>query len=198
MRHLHSASIWMAAAALLVAACGGGKPAESPGGGTDDDCPPGTSKQGGDCVAPPDESGPGSGGGSTGGGGEASGGDGAGTGGGTAPAEPKTPYDKDNVEMVLKRAAVQVKGNCGAATDANGKAIGPWGQLTIHVDLGRNGHVHAVDVPEPYGDNPVGRCIKLAFKNLVFPPYAAPVDSVVPWDVELVEPASESGGKKKK
>lgn len=194
MKLVHTTSVWMAAAALVVVACGGGKPADSPQGG--DDCPPGTSKQGGDCVAPDNESGPGTGS-SGSSGGEASTG-GAGGGGGAAPAEPKTPYDKDNVEMVLKRAAVQVKGNCGAATDTEGKATGPWGTVSVQLTLGRNGHMRGVDVPEPYGDKPVGRCIKLAFQNLVFPPYAAPQDSVVPWDVELVEPASKGPDVKKK
>ncbi len=101
---------------------------------------------------------------------------------------PKTPYDKDAVEIVLRRAANQVKANCGAATDDNGKATGPFGQTKMSVTLGRNGHVRDVSIPSPYDGKPVGSCAVKAFENLIFPPYAAPADSVVEWDVELVKP----------
>jgi len=182
---------------LLSVACGGGndKPAENASNG---DCPAGMVKQGGDCVAPDGESGPGK--------------DNATSSSNTStnntsssntstastsntttatPSEPKTPYDKDAVEGVLRRAATQVKANCGSSTDENGKANGPWGQTKASVRLGRNGHVRGVEVPDPYNDKPVGTCVVHAFQNLIFPPYAAPADVVIEWDVELVKP----GGK---
>ena len=52
-------------------------------------------------------------------------------------------YDKEAVEVVLKRAARQVKANCGAATDEDGKATGPWG---IKVSI-----VEVKDVEIPQG-----------------------------------------------
>ena len=79
----------------------------------------------------------------------------------------------------------------GASTDENGKAAGPWGTTKASVRLGRNGHVRGVEVPAPYGDKPVGTCVVHAFQNLVFPPYAAPADVVVDWDVEIVKPAGK-------
>ena len=106
----------------------------------------------------------------------------------TTPTQEKTAYDKDAVELVLKRAAAMVKSSCGAATDENGKANGPWGTTKASVRLGRNGHVRGVDVPALYADKPVGTCIVHAFQNLIFPPYAAPADVTVDWDVELVKP----------
>ncbi len=183
--------------ALAAAACGGpDKPAN-----TASDCPPGTQKQGGDCVAPDEESGPGkgasmeahgkseeSGSGAGSSSAMASPGSGGGGGGSVAPAGPKTPYDKDAVEIVLRRAANQVKANCGAATDSDGKRNGPWGATKVSVTLGRNGHVRDVAIPSPYDDKPVGSCATKAFQNLIFPPYAAPTDSVVDWDVEIVKP----------
>ncbi len=171
---------------IVVAACySPDKPAENASSGGD--CPAGMVKQGGDCAAPEGESGPGKSGTNT-------------TSTATAtstststppPPEVKTAYDKDNVEMVLRRAATQVKANCGSASDENGKANGPWGQTKASVRLGRNGHVRGVEVPAPYGDKPVGTCVVHAFQNLVFPPYAAPADVTVDWDIEIVKP----GGK---
>lgn len=98
--------------------------------------------------------------------------------------------DKDATEVPLKRATRQVKDNCGAARDDNGKATGPWGKVTIKVMLGHNGHSKEVTIPEPYNDKPVGRCIEKAFTNLTFPPWSGP-DTQVDREVELVEPGKE-------
>ena len=183
---------------IFVLACGGGsdKPAENASnGGGSGDCPQGMVKQGGDCVAPEGESGPGKaadmtshGNGGSGSSTNTSTTTSTGTGTSTTPAQEKTAYDKDSVEIVLKRAAAMVKSSCGAATDESGKANGPWGTTKASVRLGRNGHVRGVDVPAPYGDKPVGTCIVHAFQNLIFPPYAAPADVTLDWDVELVKP----------
>jgi len=198
MIQMHGARIAVVAVALLggAAACGGGKPAEAP---TNDECPAGTTKKGGDCIMPDDESGPstastssGSSGSSSSSGSSTSGASTKPSGGGyqPPPAGEKTAYDKESVDLVLKKAAVQGKGNCGAATDENGKALGPWGKLTVAITLARNGRIKDVAVPPPYDGKPVGKCIGLAFRNLVYPPYAAPTDVVVNWDVELVAPGA--------
>ncbi len=186
---------------LMVAGCGGSdKPAESASNASSGDCPAGMVKEGGDCVAPEGQGGPGKAGdmsshGASDTSSASSGSSGTSTSSGGAssstiasPPQQKTAYDKDAVEIVFKRAAAQVKSNCGAATDENGKANGPWGQTKASVRLGRNGHVRGVDVPSPYGDKPVGTCVVHAFQNLIFPPYAAPADVTVDWDVELVKP----------
>ncbi len=179
-------------------ACGGSdKPANSASSG---DCPAGMVKQGGDCVAPEGETGPGKGADNTststgtGTGTSTSTGTGTGTSTNTSstatpPAAEKTPYDKDAVESVMRRAANQVKGNCGAATDDTGKANGPWGVTKAAVKLGRNGRVSSVTLPERYTDKPVGVCVVHAFQHLIFPPYAAPTDVIVEWDIEIVKPA---------
>ena len=179
---------------LMLVACGGAndKPAQNASG----DCPAGMVKEGGDCVAPEGQSGPGKSAESTSSSNTSASASNTGTsntssgssGGTPPPPQEKTAYDKDAVELVMKRAAGQVKNNCGAATDENGKANGPWGTTKASVRLGRNGHVRGVDVPAPYGDKPVGTCIVHAFQNLIFPPYAAPADVTVDWDVELVKP----------
>jgi hypothetical protein len=182
-------TIVVAAALALVGCGGGGKGADSPG-----TCPEGTVLKGSDCVPPGDE-GSSSSGSSTkhgdpdekpsGGGGASAGG-----GGGTedTSSSGKTPYDKDAVEMQLKRAARQVKANCGSATDDNGKATGPWGSLKASVTLGRNGHVRGVTIPSPYDGKPVGICALHAFEKIQFPPYASSSDVVVDWDIEIVQP----------
>lgn len=103
----------------------------------------------------------------------------------------KNSYDKENTEVVLSRAARQVKANCGATKDEDGKMIGPWGKVTIKVMLGRNGHTKAVTVPAPYDAKPVGKCISNAFSILAFPPWAG-ADTEVDWEVELVEPPKAS------
>jgi hypothetical protein len=171
----------------LVVGCGGGG-SDKPVKNANDECPEGMSKQGGDCVAPEGESGPGHA--STASTGTSTG---ASTSAGTttAPAGDKTPYDKEAVELVLRRAAGQVQGHCGAASDENGKANGPWGKTKASVVLGRNGHVRAVTVPELYADKPVGVCVQHAFQNLIYPPYAAPADVTVEWDIEIVRPAGK-------
>jgi hypothetical protein len=110
-----------------------------------------------------------------------------------APKRRTDQYDKEGAEIALKRAARQVKANCGAAKDDNGKAIGPWGKVTVQVQLGHNGHSKGTTVPSPYQGKPVGNCIENAFTNLQFPPWSGD-DTQVDWDVELVEPGKE--GKK--
>jgi predicted small lipoprotein YifL len=91
-------------------------------------------------------------------------------------------YDKENTDVMLVRAARQVKANCGASKDEDGKALGPWGKVSIKVMLGHNGHVKNVAVPAP--------CIVNAFSNLQFPPWAGS-DTEVDWEVELVAPAKD-------
>lgn len=113
---------------------------------------------------------------------------GAGDDSSTPPAAGGTPYDKDAVDVQLKRAARQIKGNCGSATDSDGKASGPWGSTKVTVTIGRNGHIKQVAVPAPYDGKPVGDCIVHAFQKGQFPPYAASSDATVEWGVELVRP----------
>jgi hypothetical protein len=106
----------------------------------------------------------------------------------SAPADSKTGYDKYAVEVQLKRAARQVKANCGSATDDDGKATGPWGSTKASVILGRNGHVKQVAVPSPYDGKPVGLCVVHAFEKIVFPPYGGSSDVSVDWDIEIAAP----------
>ncbi len=107
-----------------------------------------------------------------------------------APHKRSDQYDKENTDVVLKRAARQVKANCGLAKDENGKAVGPWGKITIQVQLGHNGHSKGTTVPAPYQGKPGGNCIEKAFTNLTFPPWAGG-DAQVDWEVELVEPPAD-------
>lgn len=113
-----------------------------------------------------------------------------------APKQRSDQYDKEGTEVVLKRAARQVKENCGAAKDDNGKAIGPWGKTTIQVQLGHNGHSKGTTVPSPFQGKPTGTCIEKAFTNLTFPPWAG-ADTQVDWEVEVLEPGKEKAGEKK-
>jgi hypothetical protein len=99
-----------------------------------------------------------------------------------------TPYDKDAVEVELKRAARQIKANCGAATDDEGKATGPWGTTKATVVLGRNGHVKQVSIPAPYEGRPVGVCAVDAFEKIWFPPYAGSTDASVDWEIVITPP----------
>ncbi len=96
-------------------------------------------------------------------------------------------YDKEHTDIVLKRAARQVKENCGSSKDEDGKAPGPWGKVSAAVVLGHNGHSKGVTVGPPYEGTPGGRCILQAFSNLTFPPWSGP-DTTVNWDLELVQP----------
>jgi hypothetical protein len=197
---------------LMLVACGGeGKQADSPG-----NCPEGTVLRGSDCVPPGaandtsekwDESSSSSSSSTSPSSGSSS--EGASTSHGGKPKKPastgssdgdstwsepppssggKTPYDKDAVEIELKRAARQVKANCGSATDEGGGATGPWGKTTANVTLGRNGHIKEVTVPAPYDGKPVGVCVVHAFQKIQFPPYAGSSDVALTWDIELVPP----------
>jgi len=167
---------------LLLAACGGG--AKSPG-----TCPAGTVLKGADCV--PSDSGDDDSSGSSspsGSSSSSSGKSGGGDDSSTPPSTGGTPYDKDAVEVALKRAARQIKAACGSATDSDGKATGPWGSTKVTVTIGRNGHIRQVSVPSPYEGKPVGDCIVHAFQKGMYPPYAASSDATVDWDVEVVQP----------
>jgi len=107
-----------------------------------------------------------------------------------APAKRTDQYDKEATEVVLKRAARQVRDNCGQAKDENGKAVGPWGTATIMVQLGHNGHSKGTTIPAPFEGKPTGNCIEKAFTNLTFPPWGG-ADAEVAWEVEIVEPGKE-------
>lgn len=96
-------------------------------------------------------------------------------------------YDKEATEVVLKRAARQVKENCGAAKDENGKAVGPWGNIVVQVALGANGRSKGTTVPTAFQGKPTGNCVEKAFTNLTFPPWAGS-DMLLDWEVELLEP----------
>jgi hypothetical protein len=175
---------------VSVTACGGGKGASSPG-----NCPDGTVLSGSDCVpattssshSSDDSSSSSSSSSSS----DTSSGGNSGASADPAPSAPtggKTPYDKDSVEIELKRASRQVKANCGSATDDNGTASGPWGKTSAAVTLGRNGHIKEVAVPAPYDGQPDGVCAVNAFKKIQFPPYSSATDVVVQWDIEFVKP----------
>jgi hypothetical protein len=178
--------------AIGLAACGGGKGAESPG-----TCPEGTVLKGSDCV--PAESA----GDTSGGGGDdspkkhhaksdeddAPKGDTSGSGGSTSGSSSSgTSYDKDAVEAQMRRAAKQIKSNCGSATDEEGKATGPWGSVKAGIVLGRNGHVKDVTIPDPFNGKPVGTCLARALQKIQFPPYAGSSDVSIDWDFDLVKP----------
>lgn len=97
-------------------------------------------------------------------------------------------YDKEAVDAQLKRAAKQVKENCGSASDEDGNKNGPWGATSATIVLGRNGHVSDVSVPAPYSGKPVGDCVVRSFKKIQFPPYAGATDVSVSWDVTISQP----------
>jgi hypothetical protein len=96
-------------------------------------------------------------------------------------------YDRKTLEVGLKRAARQVKANCGAATDDNGNASGPWGKTSVTVKLGHNGHSKGGTVPAPYSGKAVGRCVEQAFTNLIYAPFPGQ-DTDVDWPIEVVKP----------
>jgi len=173
-----------ALAALALVACGGGaKQADSPG-----TCPDGTVLKGADCVPVGDEGSSASTSGSSGGGVKNSDDAKPASGGGEPPAGAATPYDKDAVDVELKRAGRSIKASCGSATDDDGRATGPWGTTKANVVLGRNGHVKQVSVPAPYDGKPVGNCAVEAFRRILFPPYAGSSDVAVDWYIEIVHP----------
>ena len=89
--------------------------------------------------------------------------------------------------MVLKRAARQVKDNCGSATDENGKASGPWGKALVTVSLGHTGHSKGATISAPFDAKPTGRCALQAFANLTSPPWAGG-DTSVEWEVDIAQP----------
>jgi hypothetical protein len=96
-------------------------------------------------------------------------------------------YDRKTLEVGLKRAARQVKANCGASTDDNGVAGGPWGKTTVTVKLGHNGHSKGGTVPAPFDGKPTGKCAVQAFANLIYAPFPG-ADTDVDWPVEISKP----------
>jgi len=100
---------------------------------------------------------------------------------------PKVPYDKEAVEMSLNRATRQVKDNCGAVKDDQGKVNGPWGKTTVTVQLGHNGHSKGTTLKAPFDGTGVGRCVNNAFTNLIYPPFGGS-DTTIDWEVEISHP----------
>lgn len=123
-----------------------------------------------------------------------------GSSGGVKPNEPakqrSDQYDKEQTEIALKRAARQVKNNCGTMVDSNGKATGPWGKVTVQVFLGHNGHGNLASIPDPYKGKPTGNCVEQAFSKLIFPPWGGS-DTTIDWEVEIVQPEAEKTPPKK-
>lgn len=146
--------------------------------------------------SPKSSSSGGSGGSSGSSGGAASGS----SGGAPAPSSPPSKrhdeYDKEATEVVLRRAANQVKGNCGAARDDDGKQTGPWGKTKVSLTLGRNGRMKGVQLPSNYENKAAGRCIVNAFQGLIFPPWSGQ-DATIDWDIELVQPPPPEKPEKK-
>jgi hypothetical protein len=171
---MNRTTITMMLALISLLACGEKKPAKDPNLEATDE-----TQSGGDTTTPTEQ--PAS--------------SGASSSGGTSsivnekPTRSQNSYDKDNTDPMLVRAARQVKANCGASKDEDGKAPGPWGKITIKVMLGHNGHVKNVSVPASHDGKPAGKCIVNAFSFLQFPPWAGS-DTEVDWDVELVQPAA--------
>lgn len=105
----------------------------------------------------------------------------------TTAATTTTAGPHNEAEITMKRAARQVKGNCGGAKDADGKATGPFGKTTVTVVLGHNGHSQSASVDSSLADKPAGKCVVQAFSNLTYAPWAG-ADATVQWEVELVQP----------
>ena len=91
------------------------------------------------------------------------------------------------MEISLNRATRQVKDNCGAVKDDQGKINGPWGKTTVTVQLGHNGHSKGTTLKAPFDGTGVGRCINNAFTNLIYPPFGGG-DTTVDWEVEVSHP----------
>jgi hypothetical protein len=170
-------------AAVAVVACGGGKGADSPG-----TCPEGTVLKGADCVPSGDDVPTSTATSSKSADESEKTSSSADRSEDTSSSGGKSAYDKEAVEVQLKRAARQVKANCGSASDDEGRALGPWGATKATVTLGRNGHVRQVTVPAPYDGKPVGICVVHAFEKIQFPPYAGADDVAVDWDIDIVRP----------
>ena len=116
---------------------------------------------------------------------------------GAAPqASAEDSYDKEAIEVVLRRAARIVKDNCGHAKDEAGRAVGPWGTTSVTVTLGRNGRSKGATVPPPFHGTPAGKCVVQAFSNLTFPPWGGS-DLVLEREVELVRPEADPSAKSK-
>jgi len=98
-------------------------------------------------------------------------------------------YERESAEVVLRRAARQVKNNCATASDDTGKASGPWGKTSVSVVMGHNGHSKSATIPAPFDGKPTGRCATQAFIDMQYPPFSGP-DTTVEWDIEIVKPGS--------
>ena len=169
MKHL----VFLGTAALAIVAAACGKPAEDPSSETSD-APPMPTETDPSTSPPPSRPKPAATSEDTG---------------------PKVPYDKEAVDMSLTRAARQVKDNCGAVKDDQGKLVGPWGKTTVTVNLGHNGHSKGTTLQAPFDGTPVGRCINNAFTNLIIPPFAGG-DTTVDWEIEVTKPADSAPTKK--
>jgi hypothetical protein len=103
-------------------------------------------------------------------------------------ATPNGGHDREATEIVLKRAARQVKDNCGYAKDENGVAKGPWGETTVTVVLGHGGRSKAATLPAGFEGTPTGRCVVAAFSRLTIPPFSGD-DVTIEWPIDIPKPA---------
>ncbi len=161
----HSFTFFGAVGLTLALACGGGKPADDPSTehtGAGDGADPAATETPTTTPPKPQPT-------------------------ATEDTSPKVPYDAEAVQIGLNRAARQVKDNCGAVKDDQGKANGPWGKTIVTVQLGHNGHSRGTTLKSPFDGTGVGRCINSAFSNLVYPPFSG-ADTTVDCEVELSHP----------
>ena len=113
----------------------------------------------------------------------------------TAAAGGKTPYDKDAVDVQLKRAARQIKAQLRRGDRRRtAQATGPWGTTKASVMLGRNGHVKQVTDPRPVRRQ-AGRRLRDRTRSRRSSSRRTPrpATSVLDWDIEIVKPAEQVG-----
>jgi len=85
------------------------------------------------------------------------------------------PYDRESTEIVLSRAARQVKANAASPKTKDGNGKGPWGKTTLTITLGHNGHAKGATIPAPFEGKPSGKCAIQRSVTSRFPPWSGPI-----------------------
>jgi hypothetical protein len=107
--------------------------------------------------------------------------------------EKKKKWDKNQVELEMKRAARSAESCPGSVTEKS-----PVGTVKVSVTFGNDGHAKKATISE-HEDTEVGKCVLRAMQSVIVPAYVGN-EETVEWDINLKEPEKKDakGGDKKK
>jgi hypothetical protein len=104
--------------------------------------------------------------------------------------EKKKKWDKNQVDLEMKRAARSAETCPGSVTEQ-----APKGMAKVTVKFGNDGHVKEATIDSGYEETAVGKCVLRAMQSVIVPAYEGS-EETVEWEVDLSKEPEKKGDKK--